>query len=111
MTQFSASARWISSIWRLYNGLARSAPAISAPMIGVYLSTLMVSYGADSSAIWRYRGPLLPRKDVIAVHSRYGLEFRFVHSTPERMPRHRPGSSACSAWRSTTADANWSYRD
>src|ERR1700712_3785654 len=35
-------------------------------MIGVSLSRVMVSYGAPSSAVCRYLGPLLPRSEVIA---------------------------------------------
>ncbi len=40
-----------SSCWRLDSGWLRSMPPISAPMIGVSLSTVMVSYGALSSAM------------------------------------------------------------
>ena len=48
ITRFSASARWISSIWRLERessetSLPISTPEISAPMIGVSFSTPMVS--------------------------------------------------------------------
>ena len=53
ITRFSASARWISSIVRFEREPARSTPEISAPMIGVSLSTPMVSKGSLSPATCR----------------------------------------------------------
>src|SRR5580700_409009 len=66
MTEFSASARCNSSICRLPNGWARSIPPISAPMIGVSLSRLMVSY-SDSCGVYLIRGPFLLRSELIAL--------------------------------------------
>ena len=47
MTRFSASARWISSIWEFerssVTSLPMSTPEISAPMMGVSFSTVIVS--------------------------------------------------------------------
>src|SRR3954471_17231671 len=62
ITRFSARARWISSICRLL-GVRRSTSPISAPMIGVSLSTVIDSKG-ESAGVYLIRGPLKLRSEL-----------------------------------------------
>ena len=97
MTEFSASARWISSSVRLPSGLDRSTPPISAPMIGVSLSSVMVSYGAA------VLGAMAVARAVVAAH-------RVGHGVPSRkaaIAGSAASAARCSAVGSCGLSRTW----